>query len=282
MVTEQKNINPAENNPSSQKLKTDEKIWQDAIGNELIEKSYQCEGTRLVYEKQFERIISTMNVGTGDSILEIGCGRGQLLNAIAERFEAKKVQLFGLDLSSRLNEVKEKYSKNLNWITADGENLPFSNQSLDIVVYNGSLHHMPDYEKALKEAFRIIKENGHVIMYEPESTFFSRTVHALLDPFVFKKVTYESPVDIYCKNSFKFSDLNLIITNSGFLFKKSRYDFLAYPLTGCYSNSFFSQKPRFMKFLIFIEEKLNNIPGFGKLFNFFSWRLLMDIYRRPS
>ncbi len=71
--------------------------------------------------------------------------------------------MFGLDLSSKLNEVKDRNNDNLKWITADGKNLPFSDQSFDIIIYNGSLHHMPDYEKALQEAFRIIKETGHVI-----------------------------------------------------------------------------------------------------------------------
>jgi SAM-dependent methyltransferase len=279
MDNQERNKKPSGKNLSDEQLKTEEKRWQDSIGNELIEKSYQCAGARLVYEKQFDRIIKTLKVKKGSSILEIGCGRGQLLNAISERFKTAQLRLFGLDLSSKLSELKEKYNSVLNWVTADGEKLPFSNQSFDFVIYNGSLHHMPDYELALREAFRVIKTNGHIVIYEPESTFFSRSVHKLLDPLVFRKVTYESPIDRFCKNDFRFSDLHHIITSSGFRYHKSRHDFLAYPLTGCYSNSFFSRKPDLMKFLISLEDKLKSIPGLGSLFDFFSWRLLMDIYR---
>jgi ubiquinone/menaquinone biosynthesis C-methylase UbiE len=267
---------------SAQELKSEEKLWQDSIGNELIEKSYQCPGTRLVYEKQFDRIIGTLKANRGCAILEVGCGRGQLLNAISEILGDRPLNLYGLDLSSKLNELNERYRKNIHWITADGEDLPFSDQRFDVVIYNGSLHHMPDYERALKEAFRVIKEDGQVVLYEPESTLFSRSIHRLLDPLVFRKVTYESPIDRTCKNDFRFSDLQRIINDAGFTFTMSRHDFLAYPLTGCYSNSVFSRKPALMNFLIYLEDNLESIPGLRKLFQFFCWRLLMDISKSPK
>ena len=71
-------------------LKKEERQWQDEIGNELIEKSYRCDGTPLVFESQFQKIISKINIENGFSILEVGCGRGQLINYIYENFALKK------------------------------------------------------------------------------------------------------------------------------------------------------------------------------------------------
>jgi ubiquinone/menaquinone biosynthesis C-methylase UbiE len=261
------------------KLKAEERRWQDEIGNDLIEQSYQCAGSRLVYEKQFERIISRIKAGENCSLLEIGCGRGQCLGKILESFDSAKMKLIGLDLSSGLIEMKQKYKNDVHWIIADGEDLPFADKVFDIVVYNGSLHHMPDFRKALLEAFRIIQTDGHVILYEPISTLFSKISHRLLDPFVFKKTKYESPVDESCKDNFRFEILHNIITDAGYTYTKSWHDFLAYPFTGCYAGSYFSKKAGFVKALMRVENVLERIALIRSICRFFCWRVLVDIYR---
>jgi SAM-dependent methyltransferase len=262
-----------------ERLKADERRWQDEIGNNLIEQSYQCAGSRFVYERQFERILSRITGKPDSSLLQIGCGRGQFLNKTAEAFESARMRLYGLDISSGLVEVKRKYGKKIDWIVGDGENLPFPDRIFDFIVYNGSLHHMPDFRRALHEAFRVMRLDGHIILYEPISTFFSRTIHHLLDPFVFKKTQYESPVDIYCKDNFRFEHLHSIIIEAGYTYDQSWHDFIAYPLTGCYSGSYFSKKAGLMKALMGVEESVQRIPFVGNISNFFCWRVLVDIYR---
>ncbi|MBW1791132.1 MAG: class I SAM-dependent methyltransferase [Deltaproteobacteria bacterium] len=262
------------------RLKKEERQWQDEIGNELIEQSYRCDGTRLVFESQFDKIISKIDIENGFSILEVGCGRGQLINCIYEKFILKGIKFFGLDLSSKLVEVKQKYRNRSHWIVADGEKLPFNEKAFNVVIYNGSLHHMPNVLEAMHETFRVIRQDGHIILFEPVSTIFSRTVHKILDPFIFKTVKYESPVDEYCKDNFRLTTLKKIIIEAGYLYTKSWHDFLAYPLTGCYAGTYFSNKPVFLKLLLKIEFFLQNIPLFRNLCNLFCWRILIDIYRK--
>lgn len=259
-------------------LKVEERLWQDEIGNDLIEQSYQLPGSRFVYERQFEKIIGKINAKRDSSLLQIGCGRGQCLNKIAETFESRGMKLFGLDISSGLVDVRRKYKKEIHWIIADGENLPFPDMAFDFVVYNGSLHHMPDFQRALCEAFRVLRPDGHIVLYEPISTFFSRTIHHLLDPLVFKKEQYESPVDIFCKDHFRFERLESIITEARYIYDTTWHDFLAYPLTGCYAGSYFSKYAGFMKVLARIEDLLQRIPLIRNMCDFFCWRVLVDIY----
>ena len=259
-------------------LKAEEKRWQDDIGNDLIEQSYQCEGSRFVYERQFEKIMSGIEIKENASLLEIGCGRGQYLNKIAEIYDSAQPKLFGLDLSSGLIELKQRYNKDIHWIMADGEDLPFADKVFDIVLFNGSLHHMPDYEKAMQEAFRTVRPDGRILLFEPISTFFSRTMHHLLDPFVFKKTKYESPVDEYCKDSFRLERLHSIITEAGYTYSKSWHDFLAYPLTGCYAGSYFSKSAGLMEGLASLEDFLQKIPIIKYVCDFFCWRVLIDIH----
>ena len=45
--------------------------------------------------------------------------------------------------------------------------LPFASNTFDTVVYNSPLHHMPEFKKAMNEAFTIIGPHGRIILYEP-------------------------------------------------------------------------------------------------------------------
>jgi ubiquinone/menaquinone biosynthesis C-methylase UbiE len=265
---------------SFRKLKVQERRWQDEIGNDLIERSYQWRGSRYIYERQFEKIANTMSLNQKLSLLEIGCGRGQFLSWLCERFILSSV--CGLDLSSGLAEVKKRNKTDIHWVIADGEDLPFLADSFDIIVFNGSLHHMPDFRKALHEAFRVVQEKGHVFIFEPMSTGFTRALHHLLDPFVFQKTQYESPVDIFCKDDFTLSRLRSVINEAGYSYEKSWHDFLAYPLTGCYAGSIFSKSSGFMKMLAWLEDVFQKVPLMRRFCDLFCWRLLLDISRNAS
>jgi phosphatidylethanolamine/phosphatidyl-N-methylethanolamine N-methyltransferase len=263
---------------AAQRLKATEKEWQDQTGNALIERSYGWAGSRLVYEDQFRRIADRLQPEPGMTVAEIGCGRGQLLDYLFRRFKAYKPRLVGVDISARLAEVKARFDPALTWIMADGEHLPFADHRLDAIVYNGALHHMPDFKAALTETFRCVRPGGQVVVFEPVSTPFSRAMHHLLDPLVFQqKVKYESPVDEFCKDSFRLSALAAVIRGAGCEFHLSRHDSLAYPLTGCYAGSFFSHRPRMMRLLLRLEQALHPVPVIKPVLDFFSWRILLDI-----
>ena len=47
---------------------------------------------------------------------------------------------------------------------ADAEALPFEDESFDVVVSFGVLHHTPDTEKAIEEAHRVLKPGGRLLL----------------------------------------------------------------------------------------------------------------------
>ncbi|MCI0470024.1 MAG: class I SAM-dependent methyltransferase [Candidatus Aminicenantes bacterium] len=258
-------------------VKAREREWQDNIGNQVIERSFQWPGTRLIFEHQFKLILNEINSAEKGMILEIGCGRGQLLEYLSANLDARVPLFVGLDISTKLAELKQKYPPRLKWITADGERLPFAADAFDTIVYNGSLHHLPDFKDALHDALRCLKKNGRIIFLEPVSTFFSRLVLHLQAPFVFKQVEFESPVDHHYKDNFKLKELKTELERSGIHYRLSWHDFLAYPLTRCYKGSFLSSRPRLVGALLRFEYFLRRIPVIRSLCNAVSWRLLMVI-----
>ena len=51
-----------------------------------------------------------------------------------------------------------------NALEADAENLPFADDSFDIVYSNGVLHHSVDTERGIAEAYRVLKPGGTTVM----------------------------------------------------------------------------------------------------------------------
>jgi ubiquinone/menaquinone biosynthesis C-methylase UbiE len=105
------------------------------------------------------------------SVLEIGCGLG----TDAIRFARAGANYTGVDLTERSIElVQRRFDfENLrgHLQTADAENLPFADETFDLVYSHGVLHHTPDTERAINEARRVLKPGGTamVMLYHKNS-----------------------------------------------------------------------------------------------------------------
>jgi ubiquinone/menaquinone biosynthesis C-methylase UbiE len=105
------------------------------------------------------------------SVLEIGCGLG----TDAINFARAGANYTGVDLTERSIElVQRRFDfENLqgDLRTADAENLPFADNSFDLVYSHGVLHHTPDTERAINEAHRVLKPGGTamVMLYHKNS-----------------------------------------------------------------------------------------------------------------
>lgn len=101
--------------------------------------------------------------GRGKEVLEIGVGMG------ADHVEwAKAVPrcLQGVDLTPRAVELTcerlAAYGLTSNVRVADAEDLPFPDNSFDLVYSWGVLHHTPDTARAFREVRRVLRPGGAV------------------------------------------------------------------------------------------------------------------------
>ena len=110
-------------------------------------------------------------------IAELFCGRGNGLVAL-DRLGFSN--LHGADLAPSL---LRQYSGHAKLFVADCRNLRFEDRSLDAVIIQGGLHHLPDVEPdlplVLNEIKRILRPGGKVVVVEPWLTPFLRVVHFL-------------------------------------------------------------------------------------------------------
>ncbi|HEY7316975.1 MAG TPA: class I SAM-dependent methyltransferase [Candidatus Binatia bacterium] len=110
-------------------------------------------------------------------IVELFCGRGNGLRAL-HRLGFCEVE--GIDLSPSL---AAEYAGPGRILVGDCRQLPFEDNSKDILIVQGGLHHLPllpgDLDRSLVEASRVLKPDGLLIVVEPWATTFLSLVHAL-------------------------------------------------------------------------------------------------------
>jgi len=116
-------------------------------------------------------------------ILELGAGSCWLSALISKIPEVKDI--YALDISNDLlerigNKVIDHLRgerKKIRFVNADFNEIPFSDSKFDIIVADASLHHAQNLPCLLKEAIRVLKENGFLIaIREPikSSLYFLR------------------------------------------------------------------------------------------------------------
>jgi len=103
----------------------------------------------------------------GARLLEVGCGMGTDLL----QFARGGAKVTGVDLTPRSIEISRQhlavYGERGDFAISDGENLPFADESFDVVYSNGVLHHTPDTAGAVREVHRVVRTGGQarVMLY---------------------------------------------------------------------------------------------------------------------
>lgn len=148
---------------------------------------------KLIQKYGLSRLFSKIHLSQRNSFLEIGCGNGYAVRIIKDFFSPK--YLIGVDIDKRRIE-KAKYHKvkskveNVKFRVADAQNLPFGNETFDAVFMFATLHHIPDWKKALYETSRVLKKGGYFILKEPLARFYKLPLSKYFD----------RPSSLFCKD----------------------------------------------------------------------------------
>ena len=116
-------------------------------------------GKDLLYELK-ENIMSLSNLG---EVLELGCGTGYFTEAVALNAD----HVFATDLSEELLEIARKQIKKPEKITIQKENClntSFASKKFDTVFMANLIHVIESPSKVLQECYRILKDDGLVII----------------------------------------------------------------------------------------------------------------------
>ncbi len=103
-----------------------------------------------------------------DAVLDIGCGAG-VDSLVAARLVGAGGRVVGLDVTPAMIERARSHQArlglaNLTFQVGDVEALPFPDHDFDVVISNGVFNLALDKEKALREAYRVLKPGGRFMI----------------------------------------------------------------------------------------------------------------------
>ncbi len=138
-------------------------IFDDQMANEY-DFWYKTPKGRLVDKIEKEVMYEFLKPQPGMEILDIGCGTGNLSLELA-RLGAR---VTGVDISEPMltkacqKALREKLD--VKFYKADAHGLPFDDETFDAVVSLSALEFVSDLSEALKEAYRVLKPDGRMVI----------------------------------------------------------------------------------------------------------------------
>ena len=184
----------------------DLQILRDYLKNNEL--SFTTESNRVdskVYE--LSNLIGELKI---DSILDLGCGNGHILNSLIKKLNISPVNSYGIDIVDYLDNV------NFNYIQyGSNETVPLLNESTDLVTCMMVLHHTEEPEHYIKEIHRILKPKGKFIVRETDAYLLDLLHFNLLMEFIFYDIIFNIPVKI-TRNYFSKSEWIHLFESNGF------------------------------------------------------------------
>lgn len=121
------------------------------------------------FDAGYTKVLRAVKIKDGSTILDLGCGTGDLAYKINKY--SKKSKIIGLDLSEAMLDVAKfkrgKEDKNIIFQKGNSESLPFQDDYFDYIFCLNSFHHYANYKKALQEIHRVLKNDGFFILLDP-------------------------------------------------------------------------------------------------------------------
>lgn len=103
-------------------------------------------------------LLDAAGVRSGWRVLDVATGPGY----VAERAAARGARVVGTDLAEGMLELARQRLAGVELLRADAEQLPFDDASFDAVIGGFVINHLPDPQRALAEAARVLMSGGRV------------------------------------------------------------------------------------------------------------------------
>jgi demethylmenaquinone methyltransferase / 2-methoxy-6-polyprenyl-1,4-benzoquinol methylase len=147
-------------------------------------------------------VANLAKIQNGDRALDLCCGTGDISFALAQR----GAETTGLDFSPQMLEVAESRQqrnsqsaiRNLKFIQGDAQQLPFPENSFDIVTVGYGLRNLTSWERGLDEMFRVAKPGARLIVLD-----FGKPANALWRAVYFAHLKMSVPLIglLFCGNA---------------------------------------------------------------------------------
>jgi demethylmenaquinone methyltransferase/2-methoxy-6-polyprenyl-1,4-benzoquinol methylase len=115
-------------------------------------------------------VVKAVDAKPGERILDIAAGTG----TSSEPWADQEIEVVPADFSLGMLRVGRRRRPDMAFTAADAMNLPFADESFDVVTMSFGLRNVADAETALREFLRVTKPGGRLLVCE-----FSQPVNKL-------------------------------------------------------------------------------------------------------
>ena len=176
-----------------------------------------------------KKSLKLLNIEDGSNVLDICTGTGDLaffINKINPN-----LNITGIDFSEKMLEIarnKQKdYQNNMKFFLADGRELPFEDDTFDIVTIGFGLRNIENYERVISEIHRVLKPKGQILNldFSCDKSFANSVfdlLTSILTSFTSKKNSFKYLISSK-KEFLSSTDLINLFRRKGFIFLKRKY-----------------------------------------------------------
>ncbi len=135
-------------------------------------------------------LLHMMNPSLNQNLVDVACGTGDIAKIFLNKVN-KNAKITCVDPNeSMIDEGKNKLRKykNINWVKSSAENLKLNNDNFDFYTISFGLRNTKNINKALEEAYRVLKPGGRYLCLE-----FSKINNDSLN-FIYKKYSKLIPL----------------------------------------------------------------------------------------
>jgi 2-polyprenyl-3-methyl-5-hydroxy-6-metoxy-1,4-benzoquinol methylase len=114
------------------------------------------------WSNRFFAMLARRHGRRGARLLEVGSGMGHLVAQLEDTFETT-----GIDLNHWAVKQSKSVAQKSSLQTASAQDLPFGDNSFNVVIIKHIVEHLPDPQKALNEIGRVTEKDGTLILATP-------------------------------------------------------------------------------------------------------------------
>ena len=113
-------------------------------------------------------LLNMMNPSSNQNLIDVACGTGDIAKLFVKHVD-KLSRIACVDANKgMISKGKEKLSKfkNINWVISPAEKIPLSDNLFDFYTISFGLRNTANIDKALSEAYRVLKPGGRFLCLE--------------------------------------------------------------------------------------------------------------------